>query len=204
MAEVVFPAPDVSMHGKGRSALTPELYLRLYGTVSMGNYVDVACAAAGISQPTYMAWMKRGRQLMEWLEGQGIEAAQVYDRFNKDVGRNLEEPPDGWHNNDWKAVVFLVGMTRATAEAEAYAVGIVRKAMPMQWQAAMTYLERKHNKRWRKRDMHEHIEVTADETEDKMLEDEGAVEAMHEAVRRASNAGELAPPPTVADAEEVD
>ena len=45
---------------------------------------------------------------------------------------------------------FLEAVERAEAEAEVYAVAVIRKAMPDDWRAAATFLERRYL-RWRRR-----------------------------------------------------
>lgn len=47
---------------------------------------------------------------------------------------------------------FAEAVKEADARAEQYAVAMVLKAMPTNWQAAMTFLERRFPKRWRRRD----------------------------------------------------
>src|SRR3990172_7679311 len=47
---------------------------------------------------------------------------------------------------------FAEAVKRGEGEAEAHAVALVRKAMPDNWQAAMTYLERRYPYRWRRPD----------------------------------------------------
>ncbi len=46
--------------------------------------------------------------------------------------------------------------TRAEAEAELYAVGVIRDAMAHDWRAAVAYLERRHPEGWRRRERVEH------------------------------------------------
>jgi hypothetical protein len=46
---------------------------------------------------------------------------------------------------------FRDAVLRAEGEAEVHAVAIIRRAMPDDWRAAVTYLERRHPQRWRHR-----------------------------------------------------
>jgi len=46
---------------------------------------------------------------------------------------------------------FREAVLRAEAEAEVYAVAIIRRAMGDDWRAAVAYLERRHPTRWRTR-----------------------------------------------------
>ena len=47
---------------------------------------------------------------------------------------------------------FWLSVKKAESESEVRAVAIVQKHMDSNWQAAMTYLERKHPDRWGRRD----------------------------------------------------
>jgi transposase len=51
---------------------------------------------------------------------------------------------------------FHDAVRRAEALAEARAIRVVQDAMPKDWKAAMTYLERKFPERWGRRERHEH------------------------------------------------
>lgn len=55
-----------------------------------------------------------------------------------------------------KYVEFLDAIKEAEAEAEHRAVKVVADAMPSDWKAAMTYLERRYPDRWGRRERHEH------------------------------------------------
>lgn len=52
---------------------------------------------------------------------------------------------------------FRDAIKEAESAGEDYAVEMVRKAMPGNWQAAMTYLERRHPDRWARK---QHVEHT--------------------------------------------
>jgi transposase len=43
------------------TALTPQTQERILSLLRLGNYIDVACKAAGIHKDTFYEWMKRGR-----------------------------------------------------------------------------------------------------------------------------------------------
>jgi transposase len=51
---------------------------------------------------------------------------------------------------------FRDAIKKASADAEVYAVGVVKQAMPANWQAAMTFLERRYPQKWGRRDRLEH------------------------------------------------
>lgn len=56
-----------------------------------------------------------------------------------------ERAKAGRYRQFWQAV------NAAEGEAEVRAVAIIQKQMPANWRAAMTYLERKHPRRWGRR-----------------------------------------------------
>jgi hypothetical protein len=56
---------------------------------------------------------------------------------------------------------FRQAIKKAEGEAEVHAVALVRQAMPDDWKAAMTWLERRFPERWRRR---EAVEVSGAET----------------------------------------
>lgn len=85
---------------------------------------------------------------------------------------------------------FRESIKRAEAEAQVYAVAIVRRQMPESWQAAMTYLERKFPQMWGRRDRHEvsgtqggPIKIT-----EEAFADPTTREVLHELVRRVGHA----------------
>jgi hypothetical protein len=58
------------------------------------------------------------------------------------MSRGAQEPASEY-------AAFREAVLRAEAEAEVYAVAILRRAMGEDWRAAMAYLERRHPTRWR-------------------------------------------------------
>jgi hypothetical protein len=54
----------------------------------------------------------------------------------------------GEHDDDGIYRQFLEAVTRAEAEAEVYAVAVIRRAMPDDWRAAIAFLERRYPSRW--------------------------------------------------------
>jgi hypothetical protein len=156
--------------GKGgrKSKLTPELIEKISQLIQLGNYVKVACAACGISETTYFNWVRDAQRLIE------------------QYGDDPDKWPDELPEHDARLLQFLLSVERADAEAEAYAVGMMRQAMPKHWQAAATWLERRHSSRWRRRAQVD-VDVIDDESmnaEREALENPDAVRAMHEALRQ--------------------
>lgn len=166
-----------------RSKLTPELIEQLVQYVSNGNYVDTACKAVGISDASYYSWMARAREIREaWGNDYTI------DDFREGM------PENNFTEHDINCLEFLDSMERASAQSEAYAVLTIRKAMPENWTAAMTFLERRFPHKWRKRTTIDSGEMTESEEQKRieklMLDDPEAVGMMHEALGMAAR-GEL-------------
>ena len=65
------------------------------------------------------------------------------------VGRIDQATFERWVN---RFEDFAVAVKEAEGRAEAYAIAIIRQAMPDQWQAAAWYLERRHAEEWGRKD----------------------------------------------------
>lgn len=107
--------------------------------VRIGNYIDVACAAAGISRQTYYNWAKRGHREKK--------------RVAADARRSIRQDEALYVN-------FVDTIEKAVAESEARDVLTVHKASQTNWQAAAWKLERKNVGRWGRRSA---IEVSGPE-----------------------------------------
>ena len=83
----------------------------------------------GISEKTYYRWVQRGTKAL-WLEEKGKKVPE-----SEKIYRNLRN-----------------AIKKAIAEAEIRNILIVQKAGEKNWQAAMTWLERKYPQRWARRD----------------------------------------------------
>lgn len=160
--------------------------------VRIGNYASVAAAAAGIDESGYYRYLKTGRAVAERLRelfGEDIE----YDDSTVDVPltntRSNATPVAS--ENDWLCYRFCKAIEKADAEAEAYAVGVVRRAMGENWTAAMTQLERRHPARWKRRQQHDLTAIVEDENTDDDLLD--APEAVSDVLRRVADSQALPP-----------
>lgn len=107
---------------KGLSPDGPEAKTAL-DAIRAGNYVTVACIAAGISYDTYRRWMKIGK----------IAADGPADEEHVPFAR------------------FYLGTRQAMADAELALQSRIDSASRVEWQAAAWLLERRHHKRWGKR-----------------------------------------------------
>jgi transposase len=163
--------------------LTDERIDKIVELVRVGNYVEVACAAVGMTANTYYRYMRTGKALIE-----------KYDTEEPDEMPNLT-------HLDEQCVKLVSRIKVANAEAEAYAVTIIRSQMPQQWTAAMTFLERRFPGRWKRRDetvIKSPLEVGAGDQENgideqALLRDPEAVKLLHAALELAS-AGALPVP----------
>lgn len=112
----------------------PEIAQQIIEAIRVGNYIETAANYAGIGHSTFHLWMKKGRDEIERLvelEERGIDA---------EVDPALAV-----------YVEFVGNVKKAEADAEVQAVTRVRSAMGENWQAAMTFLERKYPAKWGRR-----------------------------------------------------
>ena len=85
--------------------------------------------------------MREGHYAKTAAQTSGITEQTLYDWLKKG------EDPDSYPEH----AAFLEAYRKAEAVAEDNAIEAVRAAFPHDWRAAMTYLERRHPKRWAKR-----------------------------------------------------
>jgi hypothetical protein len=167
--------------------------------IKVGNYVNTACAAVGIGEATYYKWMRTGLEVEEVVSAHKDE---------EDLRARMEEGELvlGFNVIQVRSWNVRREISKATAMGEAYAVAMVRSQMPNQWAAAMTFLERRHPGKWKRR---EQIDIGQDEQvtgidESLLLQDPKAVKMLHEALEMAAKgrlpAGEE---PAVIDAEVI-
>lgn len=164
---------------------------RLVELVRIGNYGSIAAQAAGVSERTYRGWMQRGKEINEWVEEQlDGEIDDELLALPATATWPIEPPAmfaGALHANDWTCWLLYRHIEQAHGEAEAYAVGVVRKHMPNSWQAAITWLERSKPLRWQKRETHR-FEGGAEFTvaDQALLESQQAQEFLHEAIAAAA------------------
>ncbi len=82
--------------------------------------------------------VKAGNYVQSACRFAGVSTSTYY----RWLDRASEEPGSAYAR-------FRYGVEKAEAEAEVYAVAIIRKAMPGDWRAALAFLERRHPRRWR-------------------------------------------------------
>lgn len=172
-----------------------QLVDQIVSYIEVGNYIVTACAAAGLGEATFHKWMR--------------DAAAIEERVTSEEMREAildGEVVEGFTEQECLLLIFRHRVIQASARSEAYAVAMVRKHMPDQWTAAMTYLERRFPGRWKRREQIEHSETDntgIDET--LLLSDPTAVKLVHDALDRVAQ-GQLAPPRSeiVSDAVVID
>jgi transposase-like protein len=85
---------------------------------------------------------------------------------------------------------FYEEVRRAEADAEVEAVARLRKAMPDDWRACLSYLERRYTERWGRRRAHEHTGAGGAPLRlaQVMFEDDETRKALDEALKAAGRA----------------
>jgi hypothetical protein len=155
-------------HG-GQLTITPSKMSRCLQALAAGNYRKTAAAYAGISPNTLRNWEALGIQAVEearmaghdpdqllelWFDEQRIEYSAKAPIFTAPGPPELAPTVD-----TWRCVLFAALLERAEAQAEVRAVTNVVEAGANQWQASMTYLERRYPDRWGRRER-QSVEVT--------------------------------------------
>ena len=120
------------MATRGRKTkLTPELLDRLSQALSAGNYVETACAYAGISQSVYYAWV---------TEAKKPNAKKIYMEFMDTIERA-------------KSVAEIRNLQIVQSAAQ----GDVNAGKDPEWRAATWFLERAYPRKWGR---HERVELS--------------------------------------------
>jgi len=92
--------------------------------------------------------------LCKWLaSGCYIETACQLVNISDDTYRAWRQRGE---NGEEPYVGFLAATKEAEAKAEARAIALVQAAMPEDWRAAMTWLERKFPQRWARMEKQQH------------------------------------------------
>jgi len=154
---------------RGRNyKLNPKMVEQIVELIRAGNYARTACEAVGISEQTYYTYLNRGKR-----------EATRRQRLT-DLGHPVDD------NGEGIFLEFLEAVKRAEAESESVAVMHVRRAMSDSWQAAMTYLERKHPDRWGRRDKNINVNVDASKQLDLTKLDDDQLEKLEELLMEAA------------------
>lgn len=98
----------------------------------------------GEARDRIVAAIRAGNYAEPACRSAGISAATYY----RWMARGEQEEAGSYA--EFREAVLL-----AEAEAEVHAVAVMRRAMPQDWRAAITYLERRYPARWRRRQLTE-------------------------------------------------
>jgi len=110
-----------------RSKLTPETQATIIAALTIGSYAVVAAQAAGIAEHTFYEWLKRGAAALALADkGEAVPDAEL------------------------PFAAFAEAIDQTSADAELSALAKVRKG-EANWQAHMTFLERRYPGRWGRR-----------------------------------------------------
>lgn len=168
---------SIRSHPNERIPLTDDMIAQIATYVEAGNYLSIACAAIGVHRTTFNHWRHLGERVAARLERTGQDADP--DEYPVDILPADVEP------YEWQCYKLFWVLETAEAKSEATAVLLIRKQMPQQWTAAMTYLERRFPDRWRKRQTFEQVQIDGGSIdEQKVIEDPEAVELLHDALER--------------------
>jgi hypothetical protein len=108
-----------------RNSYDPHIAENLIRLVGEGNYVSVACRAAGISKTTYFRWLEQGAAYCE-AEAAGKKPIADHKVF----------------------VGFRRRIEAARAQAECDAIRKIRDAGEKDWKSLAWLLERRYKQRW--------------------------------------------------------
>jgi len=133
-----------------RTKLTPELQEIICGFIAKGNYINVACRAAGIAQRTYERWIARGE---EEKSGRYVAFVAAIKKAEASAEQHCIDLIEG-------AAVGPVTTTKTVNKPNPDGQGTIEEVTetvaPGSWHAAAWLLERKYPDRWGRRDQIEH------------------------------------------------
>jgi len=146
---------DLKHRSEGRpSIISDTIKETIIKYISDGNYISVACQAAGIPQRTYHNWGTYAKDVEDYIDEHDIYIEDPACLTEDDITYLREILPDNLKTKivHWQ---FFHRLKTAQAKAEAEHVNhlmIAGKAGPQYWAASATYLERKAPERWGRRD----------------------------------------------------
>lgn len=166
-------APPVQEDGTPNrlaGSATPTKLARYLQAMAGGNYASVAANYAGVNVATTRRWLQYAQRetatwnaahpdeplqdiLDDWLDEHPAEAPGergVPVRYHRNSPALNDPPPVPIPGGYWRLIVLNALLEKADAEAEVVALARVQAAAqnPQHWQAAMTFLERRHPERW--------------------------------------------------------
>ena len=145
---------DLKHRSEGRpSNISDTIRKVILKYIETGNYISVACQAAGIPQHTYCNWGTYAKDVEDFIDSHNIYISDPTSLTEDDIKYLREVLPDNLKNKTahWE---FFHQLKVAEAKAEATHVENLNKAgkLPQHWAASATYLERRYPERWGRRD----------------------------------------------------
>lgn len=123
-------------------SFTPEVRKIIVQAVKDGEYMTSACRKARIGEPTLRHWLTIGDNANKLLEEAAIKG---------------EDPPE-LTEVEAEFMQFYLDVYEAEGINEGDAVKELRDAgKDENWVASITFLERRHGRRWRKHETTEHV-----------------------------------------------
>jgi transposase-like protein len=123
-------------------SFTPEVRKIIIKAVGEGEYITSACRKARIGELTLRHWLTLGEASHKLVEEAAIKGEEV-ELSDKEV----------------EFMQFYLDVYEAEGKNESDAVGELRRAgrEDQNWVASITFLERRHGQRWKKREQTEHV-----------------------------------------------
>lgn len=135
--------------GMGPSKFTEARVTAIVTSMAMGNFYATSCRAAGISGETGRTWLDRGREHEKVCpEAAEVKVAveetmEARDEAGTAIAAYIEREPQKCRDErEHPYLLFLYGIARAEAMAEAHAVQML--ASNPDWRAHAFLLERRH------------------------------------------------------------
>lgn len=126
-----------------RHKLTPEVQEKICSYIQDGNYANVACVAAGISESTFYEWIQRGKNAIE------KKRCNKFSEFSESIAYAFAKSEIGHVSN----------LVKASGNGD--------------WRASLEWLARRANSRWGTKDhITQDIKVTNTDIVKKWLKDE--------------------------------
>lgn len=152
----------------------PGLGERIGKMLAAGHYVQVACAAAGVSEASYYAWLEKAEAVRDTLQGED----------DPDKAREELEPME-------RALLeFLEAVEKGSAAAEVRHLRRIDKASEDgTWQASAWFLERRFPRRWGRFDRVETTERVLDPIAEAALHDDKVADLVDELLDAVSSTG---------------
>lgn len=123
-------------------SFTPEVRKIILKAVADGEYMTSACRKARIGELTLRHWLTLGDNAHKLIEEAAIKG----------------EPAPELTDQEVEFMQFYLDVYEAEGKNEGTAVDELRQAgRDGNWVASITFLERRHGQRWKKREQTEHV-----------------------------------------------